>query len=153
MVGRGWWNDDWWAAAEATGLMGIGNHSWDHNHESFVDPARPDEKRGTFLSIDTLDKAERQITQADRYLRAKVPNPSTMLFAYPYGEANDFLSALYLPEYSARVQPHGGFRAAFTTQPTYICRDSDRWRLPRFTCGLDWKAPEELQRILDGAAG
>jgi hypothetical protein len=152
MVGRGWWNDDWWAPAAATGLMGIGNHSWDHNHESFADPARPDEKRGTFLSIESFDAAEREIGQADRYLRAKVPNPCASLFAYPYGEANDFLAGSYLPEYSARMARDGGLRAAFTTHPDYVSAGSDPWRLPRFTCGLDWKSPEDLQRILNGAA-
>jgi hypothetical protein len=152
MVGRGWWNDDWWAPAVATGLMGIGNHSWDHNHESFADPARPGEKRGTFLSVASFEAAEHQVAQADRYLRAKAPNPSASLFAYPYGEANDFLAGRYLPEYSGRPPRNGGLRAAFTTQPDYVSRESDPWRLPRFTCGLDWKSPEDLHRILDGAA-
>jgi peptidoglycan/xylan/chitin deacetylase (PgdA/CDA1 family) len=153
MVGRGWWNDDWWAPAAATGLMGIGNHSWDHNHESFADPARPEEKRGTFLAIDTFDAAERQVAQADRYLRAKAPNPSAGLFAYPYGEANAFLAERYLPEYSDRAASGDRLHAAFTTQLGYVSRGCDPWRLPRFTCGLDWKSPDDLQRILDGAAG
>src|SRR5947207_8756262 len=33
MGGRGWWNDDWWAEADASGLLRIENHSWDHNHQ------------------------------------------------------------------------------------------------------------------------
>jgi hypothetical protein len=153
MVGRGWWNDDWWAPAEATGLMGIGNHSWDHNHDSLADPDHPDEKRGTFLSIESFAAAEHQVAQADRYLRARAPNPSANLFAYPYGEASAFLAERYLPEYGARSHATGGgLRAAFITQPDYVRRESDPWRLPRFTCGLDWKSPAELQRILDGAA-
>jgi peptidoglycan/xylan/chitin deacetylase (PgdA/CDA1 family) len=34
MAGLPWWNDDWWGAAIQTGLMSIGNHSWDHNHDT-----------------------------------------------------------------------------------------------------------------------
>jgi hypothetical protein len=25
---------------------------------------------------------------------------------------------------------------------------SDRWRLPRYTCGVDWHSPSELAKIL-----
>ena len=30
MLGRGWWSDDWWIDAIASGRMGIASHSWDH---------------------------------------------------------------------------------------------------------------------------
>jgi hypothetical protein len=145
MVGRGWWNDDWWDEALASGLIGIGNHSWDHNHDSLAD-ARPIEAvRGTFRSIDTREKADYEVAQADEWLRTRAPNRAASLFAYPYGECNDYLVGTYFPERAAR------YAAAFTTQPGLIEASSDRWRLPRFTCGLDWKAPAQLAAILEGA--
>lgn len=144
MVGRGWWNEDWWAHAVATGLMGIGNHSWDHNHET-LDRARPCEmKRGTFVSVDFASAAEYEIAQAGEYLARAAPNASARLFAYPYGECNDFLVGSWFPAAAGR------FDAAFTTQPGYIGAESNRWQLPRFTCGLDWKSPAGLDAILRG---
>src|SRR6185437_14585189 len=133
MVGRGWWNEDWWASAAATGLMAIANHSWDHNHESLSDERWPGVRRGSFTPIDSEALADYQIAQAERYLRARLPSPSASLFAYPYGETNEFLAARWFPERSGR------FAAAFTTEPAYLTGESDPWRMPRFTCGLDWK--------------
>src|SRR6185437_11759995 len=34
IIGKNWMRDSWWGAAVATGLLGIGNHSWTHNHPS-----------------------------------------------------------------------------------------------------------------------
>lgn len=145
MVGRGWWNEDWWPWAAQSGLMAIGNHSWDHNHEAVARTPGPGLRRGSFAPIDTPELADYEIRQADAYLRARVPSASAALFAYPYGESNDFLSKRYFPSNSQR------FAAAFTTEPEYLTGESDAWRLPRFTCGLDWKTPEGFRRLLAGA--
>ncbi len=145
MVGKGWWNEDWWASAAATGLMAIANHSWDHNHESLPEGRWPGVPRGTFASIDSEELAQYQVAQADRYLRARMPSPSASLFAYPYGETNEFLATRWFPAHSGR------FAAAFTTEPAYLTQASDPWRLPRFTCGRDWKTPGEFRALLEGA--
>ena len=145
MVGKGWWNEDWWASAAATGLMAIANHSWDHNHESIADERWPEVRRGTFTTIDSEALADYQIAQADDYLRARLPSRSAGLFAYPYGEANAFLAGQWFPRHSDR------FTAAFTTEPAYLTEASDPWRMPRFTCGRDWKTPAEFRAILEGA--
>ncbi len=145
MIGRGWWNEDWWASATATGLLSIGNHSWDHNHESIPDERWPGLRRGTFASIDSVELADYEIAQADRYLRSRVPSPTAALFAYPYGETNEFLAARYFPARFDR------FAAAFTTEAAYLDERSDPWRIPRFTCGLDWKTPEDFRRLLGEA--
>ena len=147
MVGRGWWNEDWWPSAAATGLMAIANHSWDHNHESIPDARWPGIRRGTFASVDSEPLADWQIAQADRYLRARLPSPSASLFAYPYGETNEFLADRWFPARSDR------FAAAFTTEPAYLTDASDPWRMPRFTCGRDWKTPGEFRALLEGALG
>lgn len=145
MIGRGWWNEDWWTSAFATGLMAIANHSWDHNHESIPDERWPGLHRGTFRSIDSEELAEYQIAQADRYLRGRVPSASASLFAYPYGETNEFLAERYFPARSGR------FAAAFTTEPAYLTEESDPWRMPRFTCGRDWRTGTEFRALIEGA--
>ena len=147
MVGKGWWNEDWWKSASATGLMAIANHSWDHNHDSIADPRWPEVRRGTFEAIDSDELAQYQVAQADDYLRARVPSPSASLFAYPYGETNGFLATRWFPAHGDR------FAAAFTTQPAYLTEASDPWRLPRFTCGRDWKTPAGFRALLEGALG
>lgn len=141
MVGRGWWNESWWESALASGLMAIGNHSWDHNHDTLARPCEGMVQAGTFTSIDFAAAADFEIAQADRYLKARASNPGDRLFAYPYGETNAYLVDEYLPAYS-------GFDAAFTTDPEYLAENSSRWRIPRFMCGRDWKSPDELAAIL-----
>ena len=148
MIGRSWWNDSWWKAAAGSGLMGIANHSWDHNHESLQGEDYPPDGRGTFRSIDSQAAAERQVSRAHAYLQREVPNPAARLFAYPYGERSDFLVKDFFPD--ATRNP--GVLAAFTTDGQFVTRASSRWELPRFTCGHDWHSTAELEALLDAAA-
>lgn len=147
MVGRGWWNESWWSGALASGLMSIGNHSWDHNHDMLAQSCQGMARPGTFATVDSRATADFEIRQADEYLRRRAPNPGNRLFAYPYGETNSYLSQEYLPNYSSEAGSVG-LDAAFTTEPAYLSPSSDRWRLPRFMCGRDWKTPEALREIL-----
>ncbi|HET6546573.1 MAG TPA: hypothetical protein VFG55_07505, partial [Rhodanobacteraceae bacterium] len=55
LVGRGWMNDGWWRAAQASGLIAIENHSWDHNHVAMPRTEQRDRNKGTFLPIDTYE--------------------------------------------------------------------------------------------------
>ena len=91
MVGKGWWTDGWWKAAIESGLMHLGNHSWDHNHETLQDSFAPGVRRGTFLNIDSKERADYEVRQAAAYLAAHAPNPGAALFAYPYGQSNRYL--------------------------------------------------------------
>ena len=104
MIGKGWWNDEWWPDAVQSGLMGIANHSWDHNHETLPENASfPGVKRGTFTTIDTDALADFQIVQASRYIAERAPNPALAVFGYPYGETNDFLVDDYFPRRGAAI--------------------------------------------------
>ena len=105
-------------------------------------------RRGTFRTVDTEPLADCQVRRAADYIRGIAPNPSARLFAYPYGECNDFLARDYFPRQAAAL----GIDAAFTDEPRALGEADDRWRLPRYVCGRDWKSPAELQRILDDAA-
>ena len=143
---RGWMNESWWPEAVATGLVGIANHSWDHNHECMDRVAQRNQEKGNFFCIDTQADADAQIRDAARYIVTRAPNPSAGLFGYPYGHVNDFLRKDYLPSQAASDEPF--VNAAFSTDAGCITRDSDRWNLPRYVCGWHWKSSAELQAIL-----
>ncbi len=148
MVGKGWWTDDWWKAAAASGLLHIANHSWDYNHETLPDAFAQGGARGTFVNVDSDRLADHEIRRAADYLRSRVPNPGTALFAYPYGQANEFLTREYFPRHAAAL----GIRAAFTMRPGFLETACGQWEIPRFLFGRDWSSPEELRSILDAAA-
>lgn len=144
MIGRKWWNDDWWLEATASGLMGIGNHSWDHNHDCLPGEAFPGVTRGTFRTIDREDLADYQIARASAFLHEHAPGASARLFAYPYGETNDFLVESYLPRKGAQI----GVTAAFSDTPEPWMHDANRWCLPRYIFRRDWRSPAALRDIL-----
>jgi peptidoglycan/xylan/chitin deacetylase (PgdA/CDA1 family) len=121
--------------------MSIGSHSWDHNHPSLRDA---DEAAGTFRCIGDFAGAEEQIAQASAFVRAKAPNDGDALFAYPYGEASDYLVDEYFPRNGERL----GIRAAFACGGAPVTMQSNRWRLPRYVFGHDWKTPEDLVAML-----
>lgn len=143
MIGAGWWGDDWWPQAVRSGLVDIGNHSWDHNH-ALVTETLPRAAVDTFRTVDTRELADYQIRQAHDYIARKAPSAAADLFAYPFGETNDFLLREYLPAGPGRT----GVRAAFTTEAAHVTQDSDRWALPRYVCGAAWKSSDELRDLL-----
>jgi peptidoglycan/xylan/chitin deacetylase (PgdA/CDA1 family) len=144
LVGRGWWSDDWWPLAEHENLLAIESHSWDHNHHTLPATAAQSGRKGTFRSIDTWADADAEIRQANDWLDTHVRTPRAGLFAFPYGETNDYLVRDYLPE---RMSEHR-LRAAFGTAPRPIERGSDRWNLPRCVCGHHWQSADGLAALL-----
>lgn len=147
MVGRNWWQDDWWGLATRTGLLAVGNHSWDHNHPTLHTAEQPIQTKGTFKVIDNFDAAERQIARAARLLRAKAANAGAELFAYPYGEASEYLVREYFPLHGARI----GVRAAFACGAMPVTENSNIWTLPRYVFGRDWKTSGDLVKLLRDA--
>ena len=148
MLGKGWWRDDWWPTAVESGLIHIANQSWDHNHETLPPDLATGVRAGTFRSIDNERLAEHEIGQASAYLQTKAPNPGVGLFAYPYGDTNEFLLRDYFPRRSRSL----GIRAAFTTRAGFLENGCGRWEAPRFMFRRDWSSPEELATILRAAA-
>jgi hypothetical protein len=144
MVGRGWWTDAWWPEAAREGLLAIESHSFDHNHETLPETVAVGKAKGTFRSIDDEASARAEIDAASDWLDARIPGQRTSLFAYPYGECNAYLVEDYLPRHEGRHR----LRAAFTTDPAPVTGDANRWALPRYVCGRDWRSPEELRRVL-----
>jgi polysaccharide deacetylase len=147
IAGLDQWRDVWWKEAAESGILDIGNHSWDHTHPTLDRVAQRDQQKGTFKGIDNQADADAQIVQADEYIRRLTSGRTAPLFAYPYGDVPDYLVREYFP----RHVPRHGMLAAFSTAGDYVRADSDRWSLPRFVCGYHWKSPEGLETILRGA--
>jgi polysaccharide deacetylase len=147
MAGLGHWRDVWWKDAVESGFLEIGNHSWDHTHPALDTVAQRNQQKGTFNGIDNPADADAQIIQADQYIKRLTNGRAAPLFAYPYGEAPDYLVHEYFPRQMERHK----MLAAFSTAGDYAIPDSNRWMIPRFVCGPHWKNPEGLERILRGA--
>jgi peptidoglycan/xylan/chitin deacetylase (PgdA/CDA1 family) len=150
ILGRGWMGDSWWPAAAASGFFHIANHSWDHCHDSLPQIAQRDQLKGTFAGVDNKADADAQIKVAAESIARIAPNPGVSLFAFPYGVANAYLLEEYLPQ---QAKEGGGqfVRAAFSTEPLPVTRDTNRWWIPRYVCGHHWKSSDELQSILRDA--
>jgi hypothetical protein len=137
---KNWMSEDWWRA-DHDGLLGIGNHGWDHEHPDLVHIGG--QPAGGFLDVDDRNKADAQIVTAAEYIAELNHGRWPELFAYPYGHVNSYLSTEYFPGHE-----HHGTRAAFTTEPSPVRADSDRWQLGRFICGRHWRSHTELEKIL-----
>lgn len=145
IAGRKQWQDTWWQDAHASSVLNIANHSWDHCHPNLEVIAQQDQRKGSFLGIETFDDAKRQILDAEHFIRSKLTAPTGGLFAYPYGEWNDFLVQEFFPSNIA------AFSAAFSTAGDYVTKDTNRWCIPRFVCGEHWQTSEQLVQILRGS--
>jgi hypothetical protein len=145
VFGQDWMRSSWWPSAQASGLLEIGNHSWDHQHPALIDAHTGQPKSGRFDDITTLALAESELADAKRFIERVAPGPAAALFAYPYGQSNDFLRCDYLPHHLRRH----GIRAAFGCTPAKVHAATDRWQIPRYVCGLHWKSAAEFSRLLD----
>ena len=133
-----------WPKAVATGLITIGNHSWDHLHPALDSVAHSRQVRGDFTEVIDIADAHAQIRDAMAQINARTSGRAAPFFAYPFGHVNDFLQGDYLPREGRAI----GLRAAFTTEPKAIDGSESVWRLPRFTCGHHWRSPDALAAIL-----
>jgi hypothetical protein len=144
LAGLGWWNDDWWRSAEGSDVMKIESHSLDHVHPLAGRVAQREQRKGDFRLVDTYDDCEAQVAQASALI-AERSGRAPRYFAFPYGQASDYLRGDYLPSRGAQI----GLRAAFSIDHAYVTSASDRWFLPRFTHGAsDTATPEDFARIL-----
>ncbi len=146
MIGKDWWGDQWWVDAVASGIMDVECHSWDHVHPDLDEVAQQDQLKGDFTQVKTFNDADVQFAKAGEYIASVLGNRPS-LFAYPYGPSSDYVVNEYLPKYQSRHQ----FRAAFSAESRYVSKTDNRWTLPRFICGYDWRSPKELKGILRSA--
>lgn len=143
LLGKGWWGDDWWAEANASGLMSIECHSWDHVHEDLDEVAQVENLKGDFEEVANFGDCTAQVRQAAEYIeQAALRRP--LFYAYPWGQASKYMVDEFMPRYRAEHL----FRAAFSIDPRHVTSRDNIWNLPRYVCGRDWKSPEELVAIL-----
>lgn len=144
MGGHPIWSDDWWQAAEDSQLLSIENHSWDHLHKTLDTVFQKDNLKGDFKKITTFEEAENQIKQSSNYINSQIKNKRTTLFAYPYGDYNDYLVDNYFPHLQNEIA------AAFSCEPCHVSKQSNIWKVPRYMCGLHWKSEAEFKKIILG---
>jgi len=138
--------DDWWRAAAHSGLMSLENHSWDHNHPLVQRSAHRDNRRGSFLDIETPAEAEAEISAASDEIE-RVVGRRPRYFAYPFGDVSDFLRNQWLPQRGPQI----GLEAAVGTDPRALGANDNRWNLPRFVSGRDWRDDASLSTLLRSA--
>ncbi len=148
MLGHQWINESWWRGAVASGLVHIGNHSWDHVSPSVRHDPSEACRRSSSKFIDNPEAADRQVRDARNYIEQIAPNPCSALLAYPYGDYSAFLIDEYLPD----ERNNHGTIAAFTSEPGTVTELSNRWMLPRYMCGEHWNSPAALASLLRSAA-
>jgi peptidoglycan/xylan/chitin deacetylase (PgdA/CDA1 family) len=144
----GVWGDDWWADANAGGRMSVENHSWDHNHPSLACTVGPPDRPRDFLAIDDEATCRAEIEPASEYIQ-RVTGRRPRFFAYPWGQASDYLRREFLPAFGTSL----GLEAALGCEPGPVTEASDCWYLPRYVCGRDWRSPEDFEALLRDAGG
>jgi len=105
------------------------------------------QRKGTFLGIDNERDADAQVAHAQRILWFRTGGNVLPYFAYPYGQAPDYLVNDYFPRFASRHR----IEAAFDTAGTYATAACNRWRIPRFVCGEHWRSPDAFAALLEGA--
>lgn len=148
LVNQGWMNEHWWAEAQASGLIAIENHSWDHNHPAVQLALIDGMPRGSFLDVNNHARASAEIADATRYINARIAPQRTSIFCYPFSHVSRYLHDDYLPNF----HHEHGMDAAMGDGATPVTMESDRWNLPRYICGWHWKTPQALRDILVAAA-
>jgi peptidoglycan/xylan/chitin deacetylase (PgdA/CDA1 family) len=143
LIGRGWMSEAWWGEAARSRLMPIANHSWDHHH-TCVREAVERGGSGTFHSLRDRAGADLQVRRARDYIAERAPGRAVALFAYPYGDASEYLIREYFPLGEAVT----GTIAAFSADPAHVTAGSSVWDLPRYVCGANWKSTADLAHLL-----
>lgn len=151
LFGKNWMSDDWWAETQLDGVLDIQSHGWDHKHPTQDSQGHDKREHFRFDTVDTFEECELQVRAASGFIAARAQRPNPQFFAYPYGKSSAYIRESYFPKYadSLRVE------AAFSTVPEHVTLASDRWALPRYVCGRDWKTSQRFKQILNGqyAAG
>ena len=144
MNGERRWGSEWWASAIDEGTFEIGNHSLDHMHDTLEKTAHSKGAKGNFTSVDNYADADTQIRQAQEIIDQLTNSKSAQVFAYPYGDYNDYLVHEYFPLNTNEHKQIG----AFATGGGFATQNSNPWCIPRLVCGSHWKSSDELNSLL-----
>lgn len=143
LAGPEWISDDWWAEAAASGRLAVENHSWDHNHPASRTVCQRAGVRGRLDNIETFAECDAEVTRAADFIAAKAGARPT-LFAYPWGQASQYMRDEYFPRHRDR---HGCV-AAFTAHDGFVTRHSNVWALPRLVFRANWSDQRAFLALL-----
>jgi hypothetical protein len=146
MAGQDALNDDWWREANRSGFLSMESHGWDHNHPTVTPVVQREQRKGDFFAIDTFAECDTHLRASANFIESK-SDRRPKLFAYPWTQVSDYMRFDYMPHYA---EAHGTI-AAFGGKSNYVTRSSDRWCLPRFVFGPDWRSKDGLLAILRGS--
>ncbi len=131
--------------AAESGLIEIGNHSWDHLHPTLPNVCHSRDARNDFSQVDNAVDAGMQIQQAEDFIRQTIGDDlATGLFAYPDGMTHRYLLTKFFPGQTSN-------RAAFTTGGQHAGPETDRWLIPRYVCGNHWNSTDALVQLLQSS--
>lgn len=139
-MGGDWMHDHWWREAALSGVLEIDSHGLDHRHPCLC-PGDPD--WGHFHAVDDDPSCRQQVDAAVALITA-LSGQRPRVFAYPYGQASDYLRREYLPRHGPRL----GLLGAVSIEPGPFHWDCDPWFVPRYVSQAHWRCPEELARLL-----
>ena len=78
--------------------------------------------------LKTFEECVLQVWRAGEFIAQRAHRSRPQFFAYPYGTSSTYIRENYFPE--------------------HVTMQSNRWSLPRYVCGSDWKTPEGFERTL-----
>jgi len=136
--------DGWWRAAQASGLMDVGTHGWNHVHPAASEMQAQPDLIERFDRVATPAEAALQVDRAYDAIHATAGGDAGRVFAYPYGQVSEYIATQHLPAQKNVV-------AAVSVEPKPLHAQSDPWRIPRFVCGPDWNDEAGLDAILRAA--
>lgn len=139
-------SDDWWRPACVSGLITVESHGWDHNHPTVNPVVQREQHTGDFFAIDTFAECDMHVRASSQFIESK-SGRKPPLFAYPWAQASSYMRGKYMPAHAEA----NGVLAAFGGDSGHITRESDRWCLPRFVFGPDWKSRDGLRNLLQRA--
>jgi len=137
--------DHWWRDSARQNILGIGVHGWDHLANVLDVVAQRNNVRNDFSSIDCYEDADTHFTRSREYIERNIGMPSRV-FAYPFGQASEYLMDEYLPTYESEHK----ILACFGTGGKYVTEECSRWYLPRFVHGHHWGTQAEFDQMMRG---
>ncbi len=100
MIGKDWWGDQWWLEAASSGVLDVECHSWDHVHPELDHVAQQHQLKGDFGQVKSFPDCDIQFTRRASIFSQVLGNKKRpSLFAYPYGQASDYVVSEFLPQY------------------------------------------------------
>ena len=151
MGGQGALNDDWWQAANASGLMPIESHGWDHNHPPCRRWCSASSAAAIFSRLIPSPKCDMHVRAAANFIesRARAGDLRCLPPIYPWTPGVG-VHALSLHAHRRRAARHHRRVPAARATPSRataiagICRDL-------FQARLEQPRQPQMLALLDGA--